>query len=362
MTCIEGHLVHGMGLAKDLTRIDWVRRQLIEHVGIDPYPGTLNLNLHDDTNRARWRNWCHMPGDIIAPEEVEFCRARCFAVRVAGRIPAAVLLPESAEYPADKMELVAALPIRTHLALSENAHIRVDLCQPLAVKAILFDLDGTLVDSVGAYLEVARVAAEAFGFSVTEGHVRHALATGNNFWKGVIPQGHRDSDAILKAMSAHAAREWPRILQESGRLFEGVVETLQALQDRGFRLAIISGARPEVMDLLRTAGILDYFDTVILGADVSKGKPDPEGICKGLSRLNVQPDMALYVGDTPIDIQASHAAGVKAVAVLTGAADSALLSAHGPERLIATLAKLPAIVAARVSSNQQAQTSTICHR
>lgn len=349
MTIIDGHLVHGISQAKNLTQINWVRRQLIELVGIDPYPGTLNLELQDDANRARWQSWRNMPGDIIEPEGVDFCRARCFPVRIEGRIPAAVLLPEFTGYPADKMELVAALPMRTHLSLRDNARIRVDLCQPLVAKAILFDIDGTLVDSVGAYLEVAQVAAEPFGFEVTEEHVRHSLATGNNFWKGVIPQDLRGGDAIVKAMSAHATREWPRILREFGTVFEGVAQTLDALRCRGIKLGIVSGARPEVLELLSTEGILDRFDAVILGGDVSRGKPDPEGICKGLSQLNVVPDMALYVGDTPIDIQASHAAGVRAVSVLTGAANSAVLSAHGPERLISSHAKLPDVVASLAS-------------
>jgi phosphoglycolate phosphatase-like HAD superfamily hydrolase len=100
-----------------------------------------------------------------------------------------------------------------------------------------------------------------------------------------------------------------------------------------------------VLELLRAEGILDRFETVILGGDVSRGKPDPEGIRKGLRLLDIQPGQALYVGDTPIDIQASHAAGVRAVSVLTGAADSALLSAYGPERLVSSLVRLPAAVA-----------------
>lgn len=350
MKTIDGHLVEGLGLARNLTQIDWVRRRLIDLVGIDPHPGTLNLDLRDDANRARWRSWRSMPGEIIEPDNADFCQARCYAVQIEGRIPAAVLLPESTDYPADKMELVAALPLRRHLSLGDNARIRVDLCQPLTAEAILFDIDGTLVDSVGAYLEVARIAAEPFGFNVTEEHVRHALATGDNFWKGIIPQDLLDGDAISKVMSAHAAREWPRILREFGTLFEGVAQTLEALQRRGIRLGIVSGARPEVMELLRTEGILDRFDTVILGSDVSRGKPDPEGICKGLSRLDVRPEQALYVGDTPIDIQASHAAGVRAVSVLTGAASSALLSAHEPDRLISSHARLPAIVTDQVIS------------
>lgn len=344
MTFIDGYLAGGMGRAKNLTQIDWVRRQLIDLVGVDPHPGTLNLDLIDEANRERWRSWCKMPGEIIEPEDDGFCRARCYPVRIGRNIPAAILLPESADYPANRMELVSALPLRTHLSLVDNARVRIDLCRPLEVEAILFDLDGTLVDSVGAYLEVARFAAEPFGFDVSREQVCCALATGNNFWKGVIPEDRRDGDAIVKEMSAHAAREWPRILHEFGTLFTGVAGTLDALKCRGIKLGIVSGARPEVMNLLRAEGILDRFDTVILGGDVSRGKPDPEGILKGLSALDVPPGMALYVGDTPIDIQASRSAGVGAVSVLTGAADSALLSAHGPDRLISSHARLPAMV------------------
>ena len=341
---IDGHLVHGLGLAKNLTQIDWVRRQLHDLVGIDPHPGTLNLSLKDDASLSRWQSWCGMAGESIEPEDPDFCRARCYTVRIEGRFPAAVLLPESADYPTDKMELVAALPLRTHLSLDDNARIRVDLCQKLEAEAILFDIDGTLVDSVGAYFEVARLAAEPFGFTVTEEHVRHSLASGNNFWRGLIPQDLRNADAIMKELFARAATEWPRVLHEFGTLFKGVAQTLEILQNRGIRLGIVSGARPEVMELLRAEGILSYFETIVLGSDVSRGKPDPEGIRKGLSQLKVLPDKALYIGDAPIDIQASHSAGVRAVSVLTGAANSTLLSAYEPERLISSHARLPAIV------------------
>jgi HAD superfamily hydrolase (TIGR01509 family) len=345
VTIIEGHLVHGPGLAKNLTKIDWVRRQLTDLVGIDPHPGTVNLALEDDTNRARWSSWRNKPGHIIEPGDIDFCRARCYPVQIEGCVPAAVLLPESTDYPVDKVELVSALPIRKHLLLSENAHVKVQLCQPLVAKAVLFDIDGTLVDSVGAYIEVARVAAESFGFEVTEEHVRRSLATGSNFWKGVVPRDRLDGEAVMKVLSANAAREWPRVLHEHGKVFEGVAQTLDALKGLGIMLGIVSGARPEVLELLRADGILDRFDAVILGGDVTRGKPDPEGICKCLKKLDVSPDIAIYVGDTPVDIQASRAAGVRAVGVLTGAGNSATLSAYGPDRLASSHARLPAIVA-----------------
>ncbi len=344
MTVIEGQLVRGRGRAAKLTQIDRVRRQLIELAGIDPHPGTVILALGDDVNRARWRGWRRMPGHSIEPVNGAFCRARCYPVHIAGRLPAAVLLPEARDYPEEMVELIAALPIRKHLSLGENARIRVSLCRPLAARAVLFDIDGTLVDTVGAYFEVARCTAESFGLEVTKEQVRQALATGSSFWNGVVPPDRRDGDAVAKALSVHAAREWPRVLREHGKVFEGLAQTLDALKALGISLGIVSGARPEVLDLLRAEGLLDRFEAVLLGRDVSKSKPDPEGIFKCLSQLNVSPDETVYVGDTPVDIQASRAAGVRAVSLLTGAGDSAMLSAHGPDRLVSSHARLPALV------------------
>jgi phosphoglycolate phosphatase-like HAD superfamily hydrolase len=116
------------------------------------------------------------------------------------------------------------------------------------------------------------------------------------------------------------------------------------LRRAGLLLGIVSGARAEVLELLKADGILERFDAVLLGADMSRRKPDPEGITKCLAKLGVAPHAAIYVGDTHVDVQASRAAGVQAVGVLTGAADSAMLSACWPDRLISSHARLPAIV------------------
>jgi len=344
MALIEGRLVRGLGEAALFTRIDWVRRQLIELAGIDPYPGTVNLVLEGGENLARWRTLRDMPGAIIEPGDPAFCRARCYPVRVAGRLPAALVLPQVADYPEDKIELIAALPVREHLSLAEGDRVAVELCRPIAAKAVLFDIDGTMVDSLRAFLEVARVAAAPHGLEVTEEQVRSSLATGGNFWSGVVPHDHPDPAAIRKSLAAHAAQEWPRVLREYGRVFEGLAQTLDRLKELGVLLGIVSGARAEVLELLREDGILDRFDAVVLAADVTRRKPDPEGIVLCLQRLGVAPQAAIYVGDTPLDIQASRAAGVRAVGVLTGAGDSALLSAHWPDRLVASHAALDGII------------------
>ena len=302
--------------------------------GIDPYPGTVNIALEDEEDLARWASWREKGGQVMEPEGDSFCSSHCFPVRINACVPAAIVAPEVPGYPADKVEMVAALAVREHLSLAEGDIVSIELCRPLAAKAVLFDIDGTIVDSMGAYHEVARVAAAPHGFEVSREHVRRSLGMGSSFWKNVVPEDWPDRETVIKAMSAHAGREWPRILREHGRTFAGLAQTLDALKRLGIALGIVSGARPEVLDMLREDGVLDRFDTVILGADVTKRKPDPEGIIECLRRLDIAPDAAIYVGDSSVDIQASRAAGVRAVAVLTGAGDSASLSMDWPDRLI----------------------------
>ncbi|MBI3262738.1 MAG: HAD-IA family hydrolase [Acidobacteria bacterium] len=90
--------------------------------------------------------------------------------------------------------------------------------------------------------------------------------------------------------------------------------------------------------------MIELFDAVITGEDVRRRKPDPEGLLACASMLGVSAADAAYVGDTPLDIEAAHAAGMIAMAVLGGAGDSALLSAAGADRLVASLGRLPGVV------------------
>jgi HAD superfamily hydrolase (TIGR01509 family) len=134
------------------------------------------------------------------------------------------------------------------------------------------------------------------------------------------------------------------VLRRHGRLHPGLPQALQALRARGVRLGLVTGSRASVLEPLRDAGLLEYFEAVITGRDVQRRKPDPEGLLKCAAALGIPPGEAVYVGDTPLDVQASHAAGMAAVAVLSGAGDSAQLSAAGPDWIIASHARLAEVL------------------
>ncbi len=339
-----GRVVSGWGQGASFTQLDWARTQFVHRLGIDPYPGTLNLILDAAADLQVWNELRATPGIPITALEAGRCNARCYPVRVGNQVPGAIVLPEVRDYREDEVEVIAALPLRETLSLVDGDRLALRLNSPLRVRAVLFDVDGTLVDSIEAYHRVAELAATPYGISIPREAVRHALNTNQPFWELALPADLADRAVLMQRLKEDAARQWQGALRAYGRTFPRVRETLEALHRRGARLGIVTGARSSSLQPLDESGLSKLFDAIITGKDIQRRKPDPEGLHRCAEMLGIAPSEAVYVGDTPVDIQASRAAGMGSVAVLTGAGDSALLSAAGPDWIISSLGELSGIL------------------
>ncbi len=116
---LQGRVARGQGLGGFFMAVPWVRQQVREKLGFDPYPGTFNLLLEPES-LAAWQALLSAPGLAIPPGEAGYCAARCYPVLVAGQLPAAVMYPEVDGYPADKVELIAPLRLSEALGLAEG--------------------------------------------------------------------------------------------------------------------------------------------------------------------------------------------------------------------------------------------------
>jgi len=106
-------------------------------------------------------------------------------------------------------------------------------------------------------------------------------------------------------------------------LHPGIEDVLQYLKSKGVRLAVFTGKGKRTTDITLSAlGLSDYFDLIVSGNDVTKHKPDPEGILKVIRTFDLQPQEVLMVGDSLGDIKASRGAGVKMAAALWDSYDS----------------------------------------
>lgn len=338
-----GRVRTGLGRGAQFTGLDWVRAQFGRRLGIDPWPGTLNLVVDDPDQRDRHARLLAGPSVPLPAADPGHCDARGFPVVLDGRFAAAVIVPDIPGYPADQVELVASVQLRERLDVRDEDRVSVEDFASCAVDAVVFDVDGTLLNSIDGYVIAARRTAARHGYEVDAAALSEALNHGRPFWKLVIPEGEPDDAATIARLRDETMAHWPDVLAEHVRPHSGVAAALEALQAAGIRLGIYTGSTGESLPALERAGLLEAFSAIVTAADVDARKPHPAGLQACLGALGVRPERAAYVGDTVHDMQLARAAGALAIGALSGAGDSPTLTVAGAHRLIAEHADLPTI-------------------
>jgi phosphoglycolate phosphatase len=211
----------------------------------------------------------------------------------------------------------------------------------MQVKLLIFDLDGTLVDSAPDICLAVNHAVAPYGLAdVSLAETIELIGEGAaKLIAGLIEKRAPGLDAkevlerFLSYYSAHLA--------DHSRPFPGTEEVLASLADK--RKAVISNKLESFsVRLLDAVGLLPYFDYVAGGDTHSEKKPSPVPILSVLSRFGVAPGEALFVGDSVYDVRASIAAGVRAVAALYGYGAPGF--ADGADHTMARIGELPDIV------------------
>lgn len=124
---IRGKIVDGLREAGNFTEIPWVRKQFLSKLSIDPYPGTLNLEIVDSESLHTFKELKAMKGIEIIPEGPSFCSAKCYPVLIGGRIKGAIVFPMVENYPSNKMELIAPRNIKEAISLQTGDHLEVEI-------------------------------------------------------------------------------------------------------------------------------------------------------------------------------------------------------------------------------------------
>ena len=124
-----GRLATGSGQGKHFTRLDWAREQFLDKLGIDPFPGTINLIVDDSESMKVWNRLKATRGVRIdnpndGPHD---CDARCYPVSIDGQIEAAIVLPEVAGYSPVQIEIVAAVGVRDALDIDDGDSLRLEI-------------------------------------------------------------------------------------------------------------------------------------------------------------------------------------------------------------------------------------------
>lgn len=196
-------------------------------------------------------------------------------------------------------------------------------------KAVIFDIDGTLIDSVDAHAAAWVDTFRQFGLDVDPAAVRSQIGKGGDLLMPVFLDPERLA-RDGKAMETYRGDLFKRRYLPEIRAFPAVRDLFERVRADGKQVVLASsGKEDEVRRYARLAGIDDLVDAATSSSDAAHSKPYPDIVRAAVARAGILPAEAVMVGDTPYDAIAAHGAGVPSVGVLCGGFPEADLRAAG---------------------------------
>jgi beta-phosphoglucomutase len=183
-------------------------------------------------------------------------------------------------------------------------------------RAVVWDMDGTLIDSMPYHWQAWQDVLRQINRQVEHGVWNQTAGMRNS---DIIPLLFPDMSPAETAYVDQAKEaRYRELLEAQGiELLPGVAEWIQRFQAAGWKQAIASSAPPEnVATIARVLHFNGTFEALVSGAEVQRGKPDPDIFLAAAQRLNTQPQQCLVIEDAPTGLEAAQRAGMKAIGVL----------------------------------------------
>lgn len=214
-------------------------------------------------------------------------------------------------------------------------------------RAVIFDVDGTLIDSAYLHTLAWWQAFRQAGFDVPMARIHRLVGvTGKQLVMESLPPDHDPEldREILASHSALFATYWPSL-----KALDGARELLSRCKDLGLKVVLATSARErDLQELRRALDADDFIDAATSSKDVAKSKPDPEILLAALDTVDVAVEDAVFVGDAVWDMMAAHRIGMPSIGVLCGGTGEAELREAGaaevyggPGELLAKLDSSP---------------------
>ena len=207
--------------------------------------------------------------------------------------------------------------------------------------AVLFDLDGTLVDSIALLLASMRHTFQ--GRTRQPSDAEWIEGIGTPLPKQLTPyvESDEDRERLVNRYRTFQYENHDRLMAR----YEGVIDTLALLYQRGHPMAIVTSKGNAMMDRgLKFIGADDYIEVAIGYDSVHIHKPDPYPVKAALEKLEYAPHEAVFVGDSPHDINSGNAAGVITIAALWGFFTRSQLEPHKPTYFLDEIKHLPSLI------------------
>ena len=212
------------------------------------------------------------------------------------------------------------------------------------IKAVVFDLDGTLLNTLDDLADATNHALRAFGLPErTKDEVRRFVGNGvGRLMERAVPQDY-DAALVPQVLACFKSYYVDHCLCKTG-LYPGIDSMLHTLRQAGYKLAIVSNKLQGGVDELHRHFFVDTVPVAIGEHEGVRRKPEPDMVYEALRRLGVEPAEAVYVGDSDVDVETARRAGLPCISVLWGFRDREFLDGHGAMLYAASPAEVAGLV------------------
>ncbi|MFX0080345.1 MAG: HAD family hydrolase [Candidatus Hodarchaeota archaeon] len=213
--------------------------------------------------------------------------------------------------------------------------------EKIEIKGIIFDFDFTLADSSKGVLECINYALQEIGFKKFPAkEINKTIGlTLEHTLINLVGEQHRDKAEKFKHFFIKKADE---VMADLTILFSETPAVIQFLFEKGIKLGIVSTKfRYRIEAILSRENLLNFFEVIIGGEDISTLKPNPYGLLLAANKLNLQPSEVIYVGDSIIDAETANRAGISFIAALSGVATRDTFSQLQVKDFINNISEIP---------------------
>ena len=236
-----------------------------------------------------------------------------------------------------------------------NEYLEVNGYKSLNLKAVMFDMDGVIFNSMPLHAKAWVKAFAECGIEFTEYQVylnegRTGAATiDEQFMKYFGRHSTPDEQQDIYRIKSGFFRQMP-----APSLIDNIIDVVRFLADNGIARTIVTGSgESTTLDRVeRIFGPLFSRELMVTALDVKRGKPDPEPYLMGLRKLGVQPNEAIVVENAPLGVKAGHAAGVFTIAVNTGILSRSDLEAAGANLVLNNMLELKEVLTEMIRKNE----------
>jgi len=181
--------------------------------------------------------------------------------------------------------------------------------------AVLWDMDGVIADTSKYHFQSWVIAFKPEGIKFTQIHFERAFGMANI---DIIPMvsGKRVSIDKINAIADFKETTFRSLIKDKITALPGVIELVNSLKNAGIKMALVSSTPKENIDLiLGKLGIMQYFDVIVSGDDVTEGKPSPQVYLLGAKKLSVAPHNCVVIEDAVVGVEAAKGGGMKCIGV-----------------------------------------------